>query len=111
MSEFAQIIQMPIQMVYYPPYHSKYNIIERFWAALENYWSPIILDTVQNAINVAKKVVWKGLNPIVYFIDRTYQTGIKVSNQELQEIEKFIQRNPILEKWDFKINCEYNKSG
>jgi len=111
MTEFAQMIKMPVQMVYYPPYHSKYNIIERFWAALENYWSPIILDTVQNAINVAKKVVWKGLNPIVYFIDRAYQTGIKVSNQELQEVEKFIQRNPILKKWDFKINWEYNKSG
>ncbi|MCA6562571.1 MAG: hypothetical protein IM554_18065 [Pseudanabaena sp. M079S1SP2A07QC] len=24
-------------MVYYPPYHSKYNSVERCWAALENY--------------------------------------------------------------------------
>jgi transposase len=24
--------------VYYPPYHSKYNPIERLWGILENYW-------------------------------------------------------------------------
>lgn len=104
MTEFAKKIGIPIQMVYYPPYHSKYNLIERFWAAIENYWSPLILDTVQNTINIAKKVVWKGMNPLVFFIDKEYEKGVKVSNKKLQEIESYIQRNPILRKWDFIIN-------
>lgn len=108
MTEFAKKIGIPIQMVYYPPYHSKYNLIERFWAAIENYWSPLILDTVQNTINIAKKVVWKGMNPLVFFIDKEYEKGVKVSNKKLKEIESYIQRNPILRKWDFIINPSKN---
>jgi len=26
-------------LVYYPPYHSKYNPIERCWSALEKKWN------------------------------------------------------------------------
>jgi transposase len=36
MVELAQTIQLRIRLIYYPPYHSKYNPIERCWAALEN---------------------------------------------------------------------------
>lgn len=39
MVELAQTIQLRIRLIYYPPYHSKYNPIERCWAALENYWN------------------------------------------------------------------------
>lgn len=108
MTEFSQKIGIPIQMVYYPPYHSKYNLVERFWAALENYWSPLILDTVANTINIAKKTTWKGMNPIVSFIDKNYEKGVKVSKQEFEKIEKCITRNPNLKKWDFII--DYNSS-
>lgn len=106
MTEFSQKIGMPIQMVYYPPYHSKYNLVERFWAALENYWSPLILDTITNTINIAKKATWKGMNPIVSFIDKNYEKGVKVTKQEFEKIEKYITRNPNLRKWDFII--DYN---
>lgn len=104
MVAFATKIQMKIQMVYYPPYHSKYNMVERFWAALEQYWSPLVLDTISNTIDIAKKVTWKAMNPIVSFIDKTYEKGIKVTEKEMQEVEKYIQRNQDLYKWDFVIN-------
>ena len=29
MGQFADAIQQPIRLLYYPPYHSKYNPIER----------------------------------------------------------------------------------
>ena len=32
-------INIPIQLVYYPPYHSKYNPIERCWGILEQHWN------------------------------------------------------------------------
>ena len=35
--ELAKEIGLKIRLIYYPPYHSKYNPIERCWAALENY--------------------------------------------------------------------------
>ena len=103
MVKFAAKIKMDIQMVYYPPYHSKYNMVERFWAAVEQYWSPLILDSISNTINIAKKVTWKGFNPIVSFIDKVYQKGVQVTQKELEEVEKFIQRNSHLPKWDFTI--------
>jgi transposase len=37
MVELSQTIHLKIRLIYYPPYHSKYNPIERCWAALENY--------------------------------------------------------------------------
>lgn len=105
MVAFSKKIGIPIQLVYYPPYHSKYNMVERFWAALENYWSPLVLDTIANTINIAKKVVWKGMNPIVHFIDKTYQKGVTVDSEDFKELQKYITRNPNLSKWDVLINC------
>ena len=102
-TEFAKKINMPIKLVYYPPYHSKYNAIERVWAALENYWKSLILDTIENTLKIAAKMTWKGMNPIVSFIDKIYQTGITLSEQEFEEISPFIQRNPAIEKWDIDI--------
>ncbi len=33
--EFADTFQIAVQVAYYPPYHSKYNPIERVWRGLE----------------------------------------------------------------------------
>jgi len=101
--QFAEKIGLPIRLVYYPPYHSKYNPIERFWAALEKYWKPIILDTIDNTLKVAQQVIYKTMNPIVLFLDRIYETGIKVSDDEFKEFNKFIIRDPKLPKWNVFI--------
>lgn len=104
MVEFSKKIGLPIQFVYYPPYHSKYNAVERVWAALEHYWNPLVLDTVENTIDIAKRMTWNGFNPIVHFLDKVYETGVEVTAKELRKIEQFITRNPDLKKWDFIIN-------
>ena len=36
--QLADAINKPIQRLYYPPYHSKYNPIERCWGILEGEW-------------------------------------------------------------------------
>ena len=38
MVAFADRSGLEIRLVYYPPYHSKYNPIERCWSALEQKW-------------------------------------------------------------------------
>lgn len=53
MVELSQAIGLKIRLIYYPPYHSKYNPIERCWAALENYWNGAILDSVEAALHWA----------------------------------------------------------
>ncbi len=37
--EFSDWSGLEIRLVYYPPYHSKYNRIERCWSALERHWN------------------------------------------------------------------------
>ena len=101
--ELARKINLPIQLVYYPPYHSKYNAVERVWAALENYWKPLILDSVDKVIEVATRMTWKGANPIVSFIDKDYPKGVKVSSDDVNELNTFTIRNPLLPAWDVLI--------
>nr|WP_237743688.1 transposase [Pleurocapsa sp. PCC 7319] len=43
--QFSRETQLRIRLIYYPPYHSKYNPVERCWAILENYWNGAILDS------------------------------------------------------------------
>jgi Rhodopirellula transposase DDE domain len=104
MIAFAAKIGMPIQLVYYPPYHSKYNPVERVWAALENYWKPLILDTISNTLKIARRMTWKGMNPIATFIDNIYQKGVKISDNDFKELSPFIERDIELVKWNVKIH-------
>ena len=45
MTEFADLTGMSVRLVHYPPYHSKYNAIERYWAGLEKSWNGYLLST------------------------------------------------------------------
>jgi transposase len=36
--EFVQRYHISVRLAYYPPYHSKYNPIERCWGILEQHW-------------------------------------------------------------------------
>ena len=43
MIEFADWSGLEIRLVYYPPYHSKYNPIERCWSSLQKKWNGVLL--------------------------------------------------------------------
>uniref|UniRef100_UPI00148394C7 ISAzo13-like element transposase-related protein n=1 Tax=Leptolyngbya sp. BC1307 TaxID=2029589 RepID=UPI00148394C7 len=103
MAQFAQREQMKIRLVYYPPYHSKYNPIERCWAALENYWHGAILDTVETALRWAANMTWNGFEPMVELVEATYPKGVKVTKDELEPFEQQWQRSETLPKWDVTI--------
>lgn len=103
MVELAQHTQLRIRLIYYPPYHSKYNPIERCWAALENYWNGAILDSVEAALQWAANMRWKGVTPLVQRIETTYQRGVRVLTQELENYLPFWQRSETLPKWDITI--------
>ena len=52
--EFADYIQKPVQLLYYPPYHSKYNPVERCWGILEKHWNGAKLMDVDLMLGWAK---------------------------------------------------------
>jgi len=64
---FAKANEINISLVYYPPYHSKYNPIERVWGILENHWRGKILDSIEKALGLTRTMKWNGKNPIIKF--------------------------------------------
>ena len=101
--EFSDAIEKPIQLLYYPPYHSKYNPIERCWGILELHWNGTLLSSVNVMMRWAKTMLWKGLHPIVQLSKKVYQKGISLTKKTMREIEKRLKRNPKLPKWDIYI--------
>jgi len=103
MVELSQAIHLSIRLIYYPPYHSKYNPIERCWAVLENYWNGAILDSIETALHWAANMTWKQVVPIVHWVETTYAKGVKVLADELKQYQPFWQRSDTLPKWDITI--------
>jgi hypothetical protein len=103
MVELAQRIGIRIRLIYYPPYHSKYNPIERCWAALENYWNGAILDSVETALQWASNMTWKGIAPLVKLVCGTYEKGVNVLPELLTPYQAFWYPSETLPKWDITI--------
>jgi len=103
MVEFADHTSKSIQLLYYPPYHSKYNPIERCWGILEKHWNGAKLVTVETMLEWAKSMTWKGIQPMVNLSKTVYHKGISLSKVAMRAIEARLERNPILPKWDILI--------
>lgn len=103
MVQFADQIGKPIHLLYYPPYHSKYNPIERCWGLLELHWNGTKLVDIETMLAWAKSMTWKGLHPIGALSRKVYQKGIVLSKQAMQAIESRLERHPELPKWDILI--------
>lgn len=101
--EFVQEHHISVHLAYYPPYQSKYNPIERCWGILEPHWNGAFLDSVEAVIQYAPSMTWKGKYPVVELVTTTYQTGIKLTEQEMDALETQLQRLPSLEKWFVNI--------
>ncbi len=99
MVQFAQTSGLTVRLAYYPPYHSKYNPIERCWGILENHWNGALLDTVDTLLQFAATMTWKGRRPMVDLVTTAYKTGVKLSKEAMAALETQVTRRPKLEKW------------
>lgn len=104
--EFSGKYDLDVVLAYYPPYHSKYNPVERVWGTLEQHWNGTTLDTVETVLKFAQSMKWKGNYPTVQLIENKYQTGIKLNRQTMDAYEKIIERDKELGKWFVEINPE-----
>jgi hypothetical protein len=103
MVDFVENEKIEIELAYYPPYHSKYNPIERVWGVLEKHWNGTLLDSVDKVIGFAKSMTYNGIYPIVKRVDKIYSTGVKRTKLEMKGVEKKIVRLTGLEKWSVTI--------
>jgi len=103
MAEFADATGLMIRLIYYPPYHSKYNSIERYWAGLEKSWNGYLLDTVTTVLNRAATFAWRGTKPIVKLLETVYEKGVRLCNKDKNILETRLYRSPELPWWDITI--------
>ena len=104
MVQFADQIGKPIHLLYYPPYHSKYNPIERCWGILELHWNGTKLVDVETMLEWAKSMTWKSLHPVVALSRKVYQKGIALGKKAMQAVESRLARHPELPRWDILIH-------
>ena len=104
MVQLVDTIGKPIQLLYYPPYHSKYNPIERCWGILELHWNGTQLRDAATMLAWATSMTWKGIKPLVTLSHKVYAKGVTLIKTAMQAIEARLERDPLLPKWDIHIH-------
>lgn len=103
--EFSKRANIIIELIYYPPYHSKYNPIERLWARIENIWNGYLLENINICMNFMSNLTWKGIPSVTKLKEVKYEKGLIIDKKEMKELEKYyITRNPKLKKWSILIS-------
>ena len=103
LTQLADTSHLTMQLAYYPPYHSKYNPIERVWGVLEQHWNGSLLDSLAAVLAFALTMLYKQSAPIVQHIQRTYATGVKLTAKAMAALEARLEREPDLEKYFVRI--------
>ncbi len=102
-TDFADTFQITMDLAYYPPYHSKYNPIERVWGVLEQHWNGGLLDTCETVLKFAQTMTYKGRPPIVKLVKKVYHTGVSLTQKEMAKLERRFDRLRGLSKWFVRI--------
>jgi transposase len=101
--EFADRQQLKLELVYLPPYHSKYNPIERFWGVLEKHWNGALLGSIATVLLWAATMTWRQIRPIVRESHKTYQRGVRLTQKAFRPISIRLKRSQTLPKWSLII--------
>jgi len=101
--QFSDAYGVTIQLAYYPPYHSKYNPIERLWGVLENHWRGELLSSIEKTLGLARTMAYRGIKPRVKLIRKNYKKGVRLTKKAMESIEEKIDRFKGLEKWFITI--------
>ena len=96
---FVAQFAVSVRLAYYPPYHSKYNPVERCWGILELHWNGALLDSLHAVIAYSQSMTWKGLHPLVELVTTSYQTGVTLTKKAMAAVEAQIDRLPRLDRW------------
>lgn len=103
MVQFADWAGLEIRLVYYPPYHSKYNPIERCWSSLQKKWNGVLLNCLKVVLQCALRMTWKGRHPTVKRLHGQYPDGVRVPRKEMKQYEARLERSATLPKYDITI--------
>ena len=99
--EFADWSGLELHLIYYPPYHSKYNPIERCWSSLQRKWNGVILKYWTIVEKCAQRMKWNDIHPTVQWVDSTINP--EPTKNEWKQINERIVRSKSLPKYDITI--------
>jgi hypothetical protein len=105
--EFVDAHQIDVRLAYYPPYHSKYNPVERCWGVLEQHWNGSLLSDLQAVVGFARSMTWHGHSPIVQVVNQTYSTGRRLTQALMRDVEAQLARFESLGRWFIDIRCSH----
>jgi hypothetical protein len=111
MIEFADWSGLEIRLVYYPPYHSKYNPIERCWSILEQKWGGALLNCLKVILQQALRMTWRGQHPTLKRLHGEYPDGVRLTKKEMQPHEARLERSKALPKHDIVIRPKQPRCG
>ena len=100
---WAQATGLALELVYYPPYHSKYNPIERCWGVLEVYWNGSLLDSEEAVLGFARSMTYAGKHPLVHRVSQEYSKGVRRDKAQMKAVEQRLARSADLPKWHVSI--------
>jgi len=103
--QFVQQTGVAVRLAYYPPYHSKYNPIERCWGILEMHWNGTLLDSREAVRRFTASMTWKGAHPVVEMVTTTYHTGVTLTKDAMAAVEDHLTRLPHLGKYFIDIRA------
>lgn len=94
-----------IELVYYPPYHSKYNPIEHFWGVLQRHWNGLIIDNLEKLIGVINSCTFDGVYATGILKTEKYDKGVSVDKKKFQKLlEKHVYYpKESIKKWSLII--------
>jgi hypothetical protein len=101
--EFCDWSGLEVRLVYYPPYHSKYNPIERCWSALEQKWGGALLNSLKVILQQALRMRWKGKHPMVKRLHGDYPEGVRLTKKQMRPYEARLERSKTLPRYDITI--------
>jgi transposase len=102
-TDFVDEFLIHVHLAYYPPYHSKYNPIERVWGVLEQHWNGSLLDSCETVLQFAQTMRYRGHQPIIQFVQKIYHSGVRLTQKAMAELEKRFVRLSTLPKWFVRI--------
>ena len=88
MVQFADWSGLEVRLVYYPPYHSKYNPIERCWSSLEKKWNGVLLNCWEVVLQCVRRMTWKRRHPTVTCLQGEYPNGVRVAAKEMKSTRR-----------------------
>ena len=107
LQELADELLIPIEVSHFPPGTSKWNKIEhRMFSQISKNWRAKPLETLEIIVNlIASTKNNSGLHIECGIDFNTYETGIKVSDEELANVN--IVPNEFCGTWNYTIYPHY----